>query len=1211
MVGSFDVRGASSRWRAQLGAVAAAVVFAALAATEARAAQTNISISTTAPPATPQILGSSMVAAVPASPFLYTLAATGQKPLTFAATGLPAGLTLATSTGTISGTTPAAGSYPVTVTVSNAQGNAQETLNLVSGGPLSRTPVMGWNSYDSFGATVTESEVMAAAQGMSAQLQPFGWNTVVVDYLWFDNEQLTDANGRYLPSPSRFPSATGTLGFKPLADKIHALGLSFGIHIMRGIPRKSVSANSPIAGSSYTATQAADTSTADDCPWDTHMWAVHGDTAAGQAWYDSIFAQYAQWGIDFVKVDDLLNNQVTPLLYHQAEVDAIRKSIDKTGRSIVFSLSPGPMRTADAADLNASGNMWRMVNDFWDKDGLSTLSDVFTAAGNWQAVSTLTVGHWPDADMLPLGYIGPRSPVGGASRPSALSHNQQVAVMSLWSILPSPLIFGGNVPDLTTDATGPFTIALLTNPEVLAVNQDASGTRAKRVSLQGNTEVWARAISGGRTAVALFNHGTADTTVSATFSQLSVTGTPVVRDLWQRTTVSGMTTGISVNVPDGGALLYLLSPPASETGGAGGAGAGGSASGGGATAAGGSSGQGVATGGGSSGSAGFADGGGDASGTVASGSGGTPATAGASTGTEPGTGGSSSLGGSGEPASGGASSAGCACAVNTGRKSNLPGGLLLVGALATALMRRRRGKSALVATALALVAAPAAAAPQPLINYFQPMPIIGKLSTTVWGASAVGARDPANGLEDNGANGGVNPGQETYFYWDGKIIKGGGRQISYVHASHWLHSIGFGPPGGGSTGWETSIPMQAVSDNVMGPYVSQGNCYTKNQEGNDEGHNVTAVVAPTGTSPYTLSVGEIVPGQMFSSSSANGPWTPLGLVKTNNNGHSSCGSLSSNFTLTLGADNRFWATSRGGCVMDSDQVLGTYKVETDSILPNLEKNDNGDAEDEVIWYSGGYFHIVYNYWNVQRGYHIMSKDGVTNWMSTGLAYQGTQSPQNSNSKWLRYTDGTVNQWHNMERGGVYLENGHVTHFTFAVTDTDKNTSAVNGGGSKVLVVPFNGVQFDCDNGDAASCAEIAAGGAGGAGGSGAGGAAGSGGATGGGGGMAAGGAGGVAQAGGISGVSGTGPGSGAAASVGGQGNGGAANLGSGGAAAGTGGNAAPSAEAGSSGSTDSSANDNGGCGCRVGSASGRGASAALLLLAGLIGAVRRRSRRRA
>jgi len=403
----------------------------------------------------------------------------------------------------------------------------------------------------------------------------------------------------------------------------------------------------------------------------------------------------------------------------------------------------------------------------------------------------------------------------------------------------------------------------------------------------------------------------------------------------------------------------------------------------------------------------------------------------------------------------------------------------------------------LILATVPLVASTAVAAPQPLINYFKPMPIVKSLSTTVWGASTVGPRDPANGLEDDGKNGGVAPRAETNFYWDGKIIKGEDGKY-HMYASYWKYSGGFGPPSGASgTGWQSSVPMQAISDDVMGPYVPQGDCYTRNQEGNNKGHNTTALVAPTGTAPFTLSVGEIVAGQMFSASSANGPWTLLGGLKTNTNGHNGCGTLSSNFTFTVGPNNRFWATSRSGCVMDSDDVLGTYKVETDSVLPNLENNDNNNAEDEVIWYSGGYFHIVYNYWNVQRAYHIMSKDGTTNWMSTGLAYQAVQTPANTNSKWLRYTDGTVNQWHNMERVSVYQESGHVTHFTFAVTDVDKNTSAVNMGGSKVLVVPFDGVRFDCDNGDAASCAEMS-GGAGG--GNGAGGVAGRGGGTGGGGG---------------------------------------------------------------------------------------------------------------
>ena len=539
-----------------------------------------------------------------------------------------------------------------------------------------------------------------------------------------------------------------------------------------------------------------------------------------------------------------------------------------------------------------------------------------------------------------------------------------------------------------------------------------------------------------------------------------------------------------------------------------------------------------------------------------------------------------------------------------------------------------------------LVTSTAEGAPQPLIKYFQPMPIVGRLSTTVWGASTVGARDPANGLEDNGSNGGVGPRQETNFYWDGKIVKGEDGKF-HLYASRWAYSNGFGPPVGASgTGWQSSIPIQAVSDNITGPYVSQGDCYTRNQEGNNKGHNTTALVTPTGAAPYTLSVGEIVAGQMFSASSANGPWALLGLTKTNNNGHNGCGTLSSNFTFTVAPDNRFWATSRSGCIMDSDQVLGTYKVETDSVLPNLENNSNANAEDEVIWYSGGYYHIVYNYWHVQRAYHIMSKNGTTNWTSTGLAYQGTQTPANANSSWLRYTDGTVNQWHNMERVSVYQDNGHVTHFTFAVTDVDKNSAAVNTGGSKILVVPFNGVQFDCDNGDAASCAEAAGGrgGAGGAGGSGAGGAAGGrggGGQTGGAAGSA-GAAGGAAGAGGRGGQSGTGGGmtgtggtgaAGEAAGAGGRGGqsgigggmsgrggtggaggtldatGGAAGQDAGGTGgAGRGGASGPGGAAGH-GTTDA------GCSCNAGLANEGRATVALLLLAVTLAARCRRSGR--
>ena len=638
------------------------VVAVLLCGSRAFGAQTDIDISKAAPSAIPRIIGQSIVGTKPGSPFLFTIAATGQAPLAFTATGLPAGLALEPSTGTVSGTSPVAGSYPVTFEAKNAAGEASATLIIASGPTLALSPPMGWNSYDSFGGSVKEDEVMAAAQAMGAQLRPFGWNAVIVDFLWYDPEQNIDASGRYLPSPSKFPSATGELGFKPLADKIHALGLSFGIHIMRGIPRKSVTANTPVAGTNFTASQAGDTN--DPCPWDNHMWGVRGDTDAGKAWYNSIFAQYAQWGIDFVKVDDMVNPYSNPLDYHGDETDAIRAAIDKTGRSIVLSLSPGPMQTRDASNLNANANMWRIVNDFWDNKGLSSVSDVFNAANSWQATPGLQVGHWPDADMLPLGYIGPRCPVHSAG-PSAFSHNQQITVMSLWSILPSPLMLGGNPTHLMDDA---WSIALLTNEEVLAVNQDVAGTHAKRVAKQGNTEVWSRDLANERKAVALFNRGTDDAMVSVTFSDIGVSEPPKVRDLWHRTEVTGMTTSLSVNVPHDGALIYTLSPPGSS-GGSGNGGAGGTA-----TTAGGGGGTSAAAGA----SAGFA-------GELSGGSGNPPMpVAGAPS---SGSGGLANEAGSAPIAS---SSSGCACSVPSGTSQGAAFGWFCGLALLVASRQRHR-----------------------------------------------------------------------------------------------------------------------------------------------------------------------------------------------------------------------------------------------------------------------------------------------------------------------------------------------------------------------------------------------------------------------------------------------------------------------------------------------------------------------------------------
>jgi alpha-galactosidase len=680
------------------------------------AAQTDITISTAPAPAAPRILGAAVVGAIPGSPFLHTVSATGQAPLKFEASGLPNGLTIDASSGTISGTTPAEDSYPINITVSNASGSASRTLTLKAGSTLALTPPMGWNSYDSFIAAVKESDVVDAAKAMKTLLQPYGWDTVVIDYLWYDPEKTTDTNGRWLPSKSKYPNANGTDGFAPLAAQVHALGLKFGIHLMRGIPRKSVTANSPVVDSPYTASQAGNTG--DTCSWDDHMYGVKADTDAGKAWYDSIYKQYAAWGVDFVKVDDMMNPYGGNAL-HSTEVQAVHNSIVKTGRSIILSLSPGPNQTKDVAVLNANANMWRQVNDFWDTNGLSSMTDEFTAAYNWSVTSGVTPGHWPDADMLPLGTIGTRA--------CAFSHNQQVMVMTLWAMMPSPLMFGGMMTKLGNDS---WTLALLTNEEVLAVNQDALGNRAKRLSQQNDTEVWARDLSDGRKAVALFNRGTQDATVSVTFAQLGLTGTPAVRDLWHKQDATGMTSGISVNVPHESALMYAVGTASSGTGGSGGSsGTGGSGGAGGVDAGpgrdsalgfdGSSSGSGGASGGatgsGSGGASGGAGAGGsparggntgssNAGGSSGSGNGGSSArgSGGAvtSAGGVPGTGGSAatSSGGSAGRGSGGHSTSsgpvtqtdsGCACAVGSPNRPSV--WLVVFAAAALWVGARRRG----------------------------------------------------------------------------------------------------------------------------------------------------------------------------------------------------------------------------------------------------------------------------------------------------------------------------------------------------------------------------------------------------------------------------------------------------------------------------------------------------------------------------------------
>jgi hypothetical protein len=349
-------------------------------------------------------------------------------------------------------------------------------------------------------------------------------------------------------------------------------------------------------------------------------------------------------------------------------------------------------------------------------------------------------------------------------------------------------------------------------------------------------------------------------------------------------------------------------------------------------------------------------------------------------------------------------------------------------------MKTLRSLSALVAF---LLSVPVYATDKTLIDYFLLMPIQGRLVSDVWGAPGVFPRDPKNGLEDET--------MKQWCYWDGQIIRGPDGKY-HMFASRWDQARGH-------NGWFGSLAVHAVSDQVMGPYLDKGLCWPDNQGG--KGHNVTALVLPDGR--YAVVVSETRPGDVFVSKSLEGPWEHLGSIKVAQNEFSRGGRMS-NVSIMVRPDGDFMIVPRSGAILISkDGILGPYTVQGPSVYSTIpELRPMRTLEDPVVWYSGGLYHIVVNDWNPRKAYHITSVDGIKNWTFRGLAYDPT-------TNFLRYTDGTVNHWEKIERPGVLLENGHVTHFTFAVLDVPKNEERGNDThGSKIIVVPFDGAALDRD-----------------------------------------------------------------------------------------------------------------------------------------------------
>jgi hypothetical protein len=357
-----------------------------------------------------------------------------------------------------------------------------------------QTPPMGWNSWDAFGTSITEEQARAQADFMAEHLLPFGWNVLTVDIQWYEPDAqghgyrkdaalAMDGFGRLQPAPNRFPSAAGGRGFAPLAAYVHGKGLRFGVHLMRGIPRLAVARNLPVEGTPFRAQDIADTASV--CPWNPDMYGVDMAKPGAQAYYDSVFATLAAWGVDFVKVDDISR----PYHEHQREIEAVRHAIDRTGRPMVLSLSPGETALDAAEHVTRHANLWRISDDFWDT--WPALLEQFGRLARWNPHRGS--GHWPDADMLPLGALEM------GRRTTRFTPDEQRTLMTLWSIARSPLIHGG---DLTkTDAA---TLALLTNPEVIAVDQRSEGNRP--LFDRDGLVAWTASVPGSRDQyLALFN----------------------------------------------------------------------------------------------------------------------------------------------------------------------------------------------------------------------------------------------------------------------------------------------------------------------------------------------------------------------------------------------------------------------------------------------------------------------------------------------------------------------------------------------------------------------------------------------------------------------------------------------------------------------------------------------------------------------------------